>query len=208
MMMTNCLFFGDSITYGEYDGILGGYVDILKRYCHSEFYNNNANEVNCFNLGIGGETTEGLMKRFEVETKARFSPDENLIFFFYGANDLAEKDNVELVSLTDFESNLFEVISQAKEFTTNIYVISILPISKTVDGIKVPERKFRTTEKIELYNQKLKDFALQNQIEFIDIFSGFNLTKEDFLSKDGIHPNEKGYQFIADQLKPIVSKYL
>ena len=80
-MMTNCLFFGDSITYGEYDGILGGYVEILKRYCHAEFYNNNANEVNCFNLGIGGETTEGLMKRFEVETKARLSPDENLIFF-------------------------------------------------------------------------------------------------------------------------------
>lgn len=89
--MTNCLFFGDSITYGEYDGILGGYVEILKRYCHAEFYNNNANEVNCFNLGIGGETTEGLIKRFEIEIKARLSPDENLIFFFYGANDLAEK---------------------------------------------------------------------------------------------------------------------
>lgn len=202
MMMTNCLFFGDSITYGEYDGVLGGYVEILKRYCHAEFYNNNANEVNCFNLGIGGETTEGLMNRFEVETKARLTPDENLVFFFYGANDL------ELVSFANFESNLFEVISQAKEFTPNIYVISILPISKKVDGIKIPDRKFRTTQKIELYNQKLKELALQNQIEFIDIFSRFNSTKEEFLSKYGIHPNEKGYQFIANQIKPIVEKYL
>lgn len=202
MMMTNCLFFGDSITYGEYDGVLGGYVEILKRYCHTEFYNNNANEVNCFNLGIGGETTEGLMNRFEVETKARLTPDENLVFFFYGANDL------ELVSFANFESNLFEVISQAKEFTPNIYVISILPISKKVDGIKIPDRKFRTTQKIELYNQKLKELALQNQIEFIDIFSRFNSTKEEFLSKYGIHPNEKGYQFIANQIKPIVEKYL
>jgi lysophospholipase L1-like esterase len=24
------LFFGDSITYGEYDGVFGGWVDILK----------------------------------------------------------------------------------------------------------------------------------------------------------------------------------
>lgn len=207
-MMTNCLFFGDSITYGEYDGILGGYVEILKRYCHAEFYNNNANEVNCFNLGIGGETTEGLMNRFEVETKARLSPDENLIFFFYGANDLALSEGKEIVSLTDFEQNLSQVISQAKRFATEIYVISILPISKTVDGIKVTERKFRTTQKIELFNQKLKDLALQNQIEFIDIFSRFNLTKEEFLSKDGIHPNEKGYQFISNQIKPIVEKYL
>lgn len=142
------------------------------------------------------------MNRFEVETKAHLSPDENLVFFFYGANDL------ELVSFANFESNLFEVISQAKEFTPNIYVISILPISKKVDGIKIPDRKFRTTQKIELYNQKLKELALQNQIEFIDIFSCFNLTKEEFLSKDGIHPNEKGYQFIANQIKPIVEKYL
>ena len=190
------------VFYGEYDGVLGGYVEILKRYCHTEFYNNNANEVNCFNLGIGGETTEGLMNRFEVETKARLTPDENLVFFFYGANDL------ELVSFANFESNLFEVISQAKEFTPNIYVISILPISKKVDGIKIPDRKFRTTQKIELYNQKLKELALQNQIEFIDIFSRFNSTKEEFLSKYGIHPNEKGYQFIANQIKPIVEKYL
>ncbi|WP_225540724.1 MULTISPECIES: GDSL-type esterase/lipase family protein [Empedobacter] len=196
------------VFYGEYDGVLGGYVEILKRYCHTEFYNNNANEVNCFNLGIGGETTEGLMNRFEVETKARLSPDENLVFFFYGANDLAERNDLELVSFANFESNLFEVISQAKEFTPNIYVISILPISKKVDGIKIPDRKFRTTQKIELYNQKLKELALQNQIEFIDIFSRFNSTKEEFLSKDGIHPNEKGYQFIANQIKPIVEKYL
>lgn len=206
--MTNCLFFGDSITYGEYDGILGGYVDILKRYCHAEFYQNNTNEINCFNLGIGGETTEGLIKRFEIEVQARYSPDENLIFFLYGANDLAEKNNVELVSLSDFEANLSQMISHAKEFTKNVYLISILPISKTVDGIKVPERKFRTTQKIELYNQKLKELAAQNDVEFIDIFSSFDANKEVFLSKDGVHPNEKGYDFIATQIKPILEKYL
>ncbi|MGU9939792.1 SGNH/GDSL hydrolase family protein [Empedobacter brevis] len=206
--MTNCLFFGDSITYGEYDGILGGYVDILKRYCHAEFYQNNTNEINCFNLGIGGETTEGLIKRFEIEVQARYSPDENLIFFLYGANDLAEKNNVELVSLSDFEANLSQMISHAKEFTKHVYLISILPISKTVDGINVPERKFRTTQKIELYNQKLKELAAENDVEFIDIFSSFDANKEVFLSKDGVHPNEKGYDFIATQIKPILEKYL
>ncbi|MGV0828454.1 SGNH/GDSL hydrolase family protein [Empedobacter brevis] len=206
--MTNCLFFGDSITYGEYDGVLGGYVDIVKRYCHAEFYQNNTNEINCFNLGIGGETTEGLIKRFEIEVQARHSPDENLIFFLYGANDLTEKNNVELVSLSDFEANLSQMISHAKEFTKHVYLISILPISKTVDGINVPERKFRTTQKIELYNQKLKELAAENDVEFIDIFSSFDANKEVFLSKDGVHPNEKGYDFIATQIKPILEKYL
>lgn len=206
--MTNCLFFGDSITYGEYDGFLGGYVEILKRYCHAEFYNNNAEEVNCFNLGIGGETTEGLLKRFEVEMKARLSPDQNLVFFCYGANDLAEKNNVELVSLSDFEANLSQVISLVKQLATKVYVISILPISETVDGINVPERKFRTSEKIERYNQKLQELVALNHIEFLDIYASFYFNKEELLSKDGVHPNEKGYQFIANQIKPILEKYL
>ena len=49
--MTTCLFFGDSIIYGEYDGVSGGWVDILKRYCHAR-YHENEKEVNIFNLGI------------------------------------------------------------------------------------------------------------------------------------------------------------
>ncbi|MGL4584582.1 MAG: hypothetical protein ACRCVU_16570 [Flavobacterium sp.] len=49
MKSTNCLFFGDSITFGEYDGILGGWVDILKRYSYGKFYNEDVNEVNMLN---------------------------------------------------------------------------------------------------------------------------------------------------------------
>lgn len=60
--MINCLCFGDSITYGEYDGVSGGWTDILKRYFHSRFINENIEELNVFNLGIGGETTDGIVK--------------------------------------------------------------------------------------------------------------------------------------------------
>ncbi|MBF2709905.1 SGNH/GDSL hydrolase family protein [Flavobacterium soyangense] len=81
--MTNCLFFGDSITYGVYDGILGGWVDNLKKYCHWRYCNDDSKEVSIFNMGIGGETTEGLIKRFDVEFVARKSPFDNLIFLCY-----------------------------------------------------------------------------------------------------------------------------
>ncbi len=85
------LFFGDSITYGEYDGVFGGWVDILKRYALQKFHEGNGDELILFNLGIGGETTEGLLKRMPVELEARNSADGNLIFISYGANDLAKK---------------------------------------------------------------------------------------------------------------------
>ncbi len=206
--MTNCLFFGDSITYGEYDGVLGGYVEILKRFCHTEFYNNDVKEVNCFNLGIGGETTNGVLKRFRTEVEARLSSDENIIFLFYGANDLAKSDGQELVSLNQFDKNLNQLIQDAKEFTSKVYIISILPISSKVDGVSVPNRKLRTSEQIKRYNNTIENLASQNKINFINLYDNFSLNKEDYISKDGVHPNEKGYQFIANEIKPIITKYL
>ena len=139
--MINCLFFGDSITYGEYDGVLGGWTDILKRYFHSRFINENIEELNVFNLGIGGETTDGLVKRFSIEAAARTSPDQNLIFFAYGANDVALKEGCRMVTPEKLKANLQEVIEKAKKITSYLYIISILPVASTIDGITVPSGK-------------------------------------------------------------------
>ena len=206
--MTNCLFFGDSITYGEYDGILGGYVDDLKRYSHSKYYNENANEVNCFNLGIGGETTVGLLNRLENEIKARLSPDENLVFFFYGANDLAIKNNEEIVSLHDFKHHIETAINLTRNYTPHIFLISILPIASEIDGVMVASGKLRTTERIKLFNQQLKEIAEAYQISYLDIYSVFESRKAELISKDNVHPNEKGYALISDLIKPILDKCL
>src|SRR5688572_27763446 len=95
------LFFGDSITYGEYDGVFGGWVDILKRYALQQFHEGK-DELILFNLGIGGETTEGLLKRMPYELSARNAADGNIVFIAYGANDLAAKDGVQMVNPEQF----------------------------------------------------------------------------------------------------------
>ena len=105
------LFFGDSITYGEYDGVFGGWVDILKRYALQK-YNERSNELILFNLGIGGETTEGLLNRMSHEMKARNSADGNIIFIGYGANDLAKKDGNQLVNPEQFKTNIETAVQE------------------------------------------------------------------------------------------------
>ena len=200
----NILFFGDSITYGEHDEQGGGYVDILKRYCHQISRVNKTREINCFNLGIGGETTEGALKRFETEIKSRISGDEIIIFISYGANDLAQKDGKFLVDKIQFESNYSELIRISKNYSRKVYAINILPISKSVDNVEIPNRKFRNDETIQSYNQIIEKLAKESDIHFIDLYSVFEQNKEDYLSNDGVHPNSKGYNFIANQLKPII----
>lgn len=201
------MFFGDSIIYGEYDGVLGGYVDILKRYCHKK-YNEGSKEVNVFNLGVGGETTAGLMKRISVEIEARKSPGDNLIFIAYGANDSAIKEENYLIPIDVFKMNLDKAIQISKESSDKIFIISILPISEKVDNVISPSGKLRTQSTILQYNTVLVELCKQHNVTYIDTFWLLHDERERLLSNDGIHPNEKGYNKIADYIKPIVEQYL
>ena len=201
------LFFGDSITYGEYDGVFGGWVDILKRYALQK-YNEGSNELILFNLGIGGETTEGLVNRIPHEMKARNSADGNIIFIGYGANDLAKKDGNQLVNPEQFKTNIEIAVQNAKQYSKDIYLVSILPLSENIDSKVSPTGKVRTNEDVLIYNQILKTIATENSLNYIDFHSSFFLDKEILLSKDGVHPNEKGYGMMAEIAIPIIEKYL
>nr|WP_315033878.1 GDSL-type esterase/lipase family protein [uncultured Chryseobacterium sp.] len=202
------LFFGDSITYGEYDGVFGGWVDILKRYALQKFHEGNGDELILFNLGIGGETTEGLIKRMPHELSARNSPDGNLVFLAYGANDLAIKDGDYIVSPEIFKNNIETAIQHAKEFSNAIYLVSILPISRKIDGVVVGSGKLRTNDEVVVYNQMIKNIAADHSLLYIDFYSAFLEDKEILLSADGVHPNEKGYGMMAEIAIPIIEKYL
>ncbi|MDW9378619.1 SGNH/GDSL hydrolase family protein [Chryseobacterium sp. JV558] len=202
------LFFGDSITYGEYDGIFGGWVDILKRYALQQFHEGNGDELILFNLGIGGETTEGLLKRIPHELNARNSNDGNIVFLSFGANDLAIKDGVQIVDPEKFKNNMSTAITHAKEFSNEIYLVSILPFSQKIDGVVVSSGKKRINGDVVVYNQILKDLAAENALGYIDFYSAFLEDKEILLSADGVHPNEKGYGMMAEVAIPIIEKYL
>ncbi|WP_288375691.1 GDSL-type esterase/lipase family protein [Chryseobacterium culicis] len=202
------LFFGDSITYGEYDGVFGGWVDILKRYALQKFHEGNGDELILFNLGIGGETTEGLLKRIPHELNARNSADGNIVFLSYGANDLAVKDGVQIVDPEKFRNNMKEAVKQAKRFSSKIYLVSILPFSQKIDGVVVSSGKKRVNEDVVNYNEILKNIAAEDALGYIDFYSAFLEDKEVLLSADGVHPNENGYGMMAEIAIPIIEKYV
>ncbi|EJL69247.1 SGNH/GDSL hydrolase family protein [Chryseobacterium populi] len=201
------LFFGDSITYGEYDRVFGGWVDILKRYSLQKFHEG-SDELILFNLGIGGETTDGLLKRIPHELSARNSAEGNIVFIGYGANDLAIKDGIQMVNPDQFKNNVQSAVQTAKQFSDDIYLVSILPFSEKIDKVVTASGKLRISEDVLQYNQILKNIAAENSLMYIDFYSAFLKDKEILLSGDGVHPNEKGYGMMAEIAIPIIEKYL
>lgn len=186
--------FGDSITAGYCDSEMGGWVDRLKVY----FENDEAAEFyEVYNLGIGGDTTDGLLKRFANENEAR-NPD--VILIAIGINDskyIDSKDNP-LVPLDRFESNLKEIIRQAKDFTEKIVFIGLTKVDESRTMPTLPETdKYFDNENISIYNSKLRKICAENNLLFVEMLDLLEVGD----LEDGVHPDSQGHEMMLQQIK-------
>lgn len=153
---------------------------------------------NIYNLGIPGDTTRGLLKRFETEAESRM-PD--LIIFAIGINDSAYRvspDNNE-TRKEEFGANLQTLTKEARKFTDNIVFVGLTK----VEEFKVQPLDSSATGKsysnalIQEYDDIIKLFCEREGISFIEIFD--LLENKDL--DDGLHPNAKGHQKIFEKVR-------
>jgi lysophospholipase L1-like esterase len=58
-------------------------------------------------------------------------------------------------------------------------------------------------------NQVLKDYAKQNQVEYLDYFSAMTDGKNGMqkqLTNDGVHVTKQGYQIMINMVKKVISE--
>ncbi|MBU6427091.1 SGNH/GDSL hydrolase family protein [Patescibacteria group bacterium] len=203
--------FGDSITYGAWDIKNSGWATRLRAYL-DDIQEKNPNYYGLFyNLGIPGETTDGLVKRFENETNAREREGEEAVFIFaFGANDAAflAAQNKFRVSKEDFWTNLETVIKKALDISKNILIVNILPVIEVMNRDR--NGKTRSNKYMEEYNQVLKQLADQFGLRFVDAYSLFIETGHEklFIQDDGLHPNDKGHELMFNAIRPVVQEMI
>jgi len=198
--------FGDSITYGEWDIEKSGWVGRLRDHLDDLQLNDHSLYFLAYNLGIPGETTDGLVKRFERELEARERDGEEVIFIFaFGANDsvfLPSKKGFK-VSKERFVLNLQTVIDSAGKISKKIILVNITPVDEALYSKRFgADERVRSNSYIEEYNSLIIEIAKKNSISLIDTYSAYMQAGYKILfSEDGLHPNEKGHQLIFEKVK-------
>lgn len=192
------IFMGDSITEGA------GLKDKSSRFTDLI-----ANElpVDCVNRGLGGDTTNGMMIRLFPEV---FTQSPDAMVFLGGVND---------INLTGLYrptcANIVSVIRIAKDQQVPLFLCLPLPIEPK----DMPRRDWdtdrdyeRTRYLIGKYAHFLTHFCEgRGDVTFIDTRTPFldergNAKRELFV--DGIHPNEKGHQLLAQVIGDAIKKTL
>ena len=152
------LVFGDSITQGFWD-VQGGWVARLRKFYDERQIANlkNRNEPTIFNLGISGDITGGVIRRFENELEARKWrwPNEDFAFVFaIGTNDSANESNNQ-PNLKNYYKELKELISLARKQSNRILFVELTPVIENLSNNQPGRTKMYTNERIEKFNQVL-----------------------------------------------------
>ncbi len=197
----NIMVFGDSIVYGESDRKKGGWVNRLRLDLE-----NDDNYYQVFNLGIPGDTTNGLVNRFKNECKSRYEKEaNNIIIFEIGINDTISIRDKETTTIETFTSNIIKLINYTKEYSNNILFIGLTHVveDKTVP-VSWNKDIYYTNNRILRYDEKLKEICLNNNVDYLNTYK---LVLEEELS-DGLHPNEQGYEKLYHKIKEKIIKYI
>ena len=144
------------------------------------------------NLGIAGETVEGLASRLKGIIRKVNPPD--MVFIMSGINNMA-------LGSSGFIDTYRTVLQEMKRAwpSASIVVHSLLPVLF----------KFISNEDIRHMNVRLKHLAAGERVLYFDIHAAFLDAKgrpvAALLEDDGVHVSEKGYRVWSDEIEKLLT---
>ena len=175
--------FGDSITYGVLSRTWfpdKGYVPRLEHLLRSHF---SAPKV--LNRGVPGEQTlEGLAR---IETVLTQDKSKHL-FLMEGTNDMTGGIPSETAAF-----NIEEMIKKCIQFDVYPLIATIIPRSDILWNLGIRDRTL-------LFNKLLEKIVPAYSLPLVDQYGTFMDYPDGYLSlfSDGAHPNELGYELMAE----------
>lgn len=169
----NISCFGDSITRG-YGSDTGGYPPKL-----SDLLNGNSRPAVVANFGLDSESTYEGSRRIE-SVLASFPA--NLILIQEGTNDI-------IIGVSSFTSgyNLQNMITKAKNAGVTPLLATLPAVDRNGGMSLVPNE----------WNPMIRNLAASNDVVVVDIYAA-TLPAWDANFPDGVHPNDTGYQIMAN----------
>jgi len=190
--MTICVF-GDSVTHAAY--IKSSWANLLRWHWEETVQDN----VEFYNLGVDGDTSENILSRFETETQARLPTK---IIFAVGVNDSGYDytTNQPFVDEDSFRSNIQKLVDISKKYTTDIIFVGLVlgddRLLKPFPG-SFPLVYSYDVKRVKKYDGIIKTVAEKNSCNYIYPFD--KLDFGDFM--DGLHPNESGHRKMFEVIK-------
>jgi acyl-CoA thioesterase-1 len=196
---TRICFLGDAFTVGAGDETTLGWVGRLGA---GEWAR--GHDVTVYNLGIRGDPTPSLRRRWRGECEARLPPSANgRLVFAFGGNDAKEIVGQGVaVPLAASVANARIIMSEAAAWKPTLW-IGLIPMSETKPYPQLlagPQFRFSNDRQAE-YNAAYASVAAELGIPFLDLHTPLRADPDwDRLTQagDGSNPAAEGYARLAE----------
>ena len=193
---------GDSLAVGI--GAHGGYVDRYASYIRID----TGAHVNVLNLGQSGQTSSQLLHALRSDATMRQALGAaEVITFNIGINDLGHAGEAYRNGTCGGENNqeCLHAAVEAFEENWDAVIVELLSLRSTGNtiirtaGIGYTPRVDEVFEPyLDEVNRHVATTTANNDIPYTQPYLG-----GEHLSPDGFHPNDSGYEVIADQLREL-----
>jgi lysophospholipase L1-like esterase len=194
---TRVVFFGDSITQAGVKP--GGYIDRLKGMVPAE-------QFEFIGAGISGNKIYDLFLRVDDDVLA-YKPD--VVVIWVGVNDVWHKATSGTGTDPDKFVKFYEAVVKKLQ-AANVRVVLCTPAA-------IGEKTDMTNQQdgdLNQYSQFIRDIALHLNLPLVDLrkaFQDYNLKNNrdnkdrGILTTDRVHLNDAGNQFVAEQMKQVLT---
>jgi lysophospholipase L1-like esterase len=202
------VFFGDSITEGQYVAPPARWVDIVSGSLLLRYRDHPLN-LQLVVRGVSGETTRQALERFPRDVQAQ-APD--VVTLQFGLNDCncwLTDHGLPRVSEPAYRANLMEMIARARHFGAREIILAnnhpTLRHKVLLDGLTLEQRRQR-------YNEIVAEVAAESGVTFCDIEAGFAGLDADRLEEellpypDLLHLSAAGHRRYAGVIAPFVER--
>ena len=202
-MRNKILVFGDSITYGQRDLEMGGWVNRLKLSIA-----NDSSIASChvFNMGISGQTAGEVLERLERECRGRTLDDaNNIIVLACGINDTQAVRGRVLTAESDFRVNVRTLIRCAKRSAPHIIYLGLTPVDESrTNPVWWDRGKSWNNETIIRYDGIIREVCSEEGIRYVHVYDLIDASG----NEDGLHPSAEGHAVIAELMTGVIYEYL
>jgi len=196
---------GDSLTQGIGDSTeQGGYLPYLKTMLEQD---KGIEAVDFYNFGVKGNRAIQLLKRLKSTEMKSVLQKADMVILTIGGNDIMKvvKDNISNLQLSVFMeekesyrnhlTHIIDEIVKTNPMTSIVLVGLYNPFSKWFSDTK------EMNEIVARWNEASQTVIAQYpQAYFVSIEDVFMNPPENLLYSDNFHPNDKGYELIAERL--------
>ena len=203
MTRNKILVFGDSITYGQRDLEMGGWVNRLKL---ALAHDSSILSCHVFNLGISGQSTTEILERLGRECAGRILDDaNNIIVIAAGIND-SQIINGEIVSDEDrLKANVRALIKEAKTHTDKVIYLGLTPVDESrTNPVTWDKTRIWKNELVERYDTIISEICSEMGVRYVYVFDQIDPAS----NEDGLHPSAEGHAILAEIMENVVRDYL